>query len=185
MNENEVLLNFGDVEEAKSDRSAMFPVGPNEAEIADVTLKKTKSEKESAYIAVTIVNPEKTQMNEEKFFVSSPEALEVTKSRIKHLIHYAVNEAASLKTYSLPELKKLLVGKKLRLNFVGREYMGNDGEIKMATQLDFQGFAESLDIPIEKSGLYKKAIKKYKGIGSADKTSPDQLSESINELKFD
>lgn len=177
-----MILNFNGVEEAVASSSKSLQVGIQPVVIVDVELKKMENDKGSEYIAITLRNEAATQMNEEKFFVNSEKAVNSTLGRIKHLIHNAVGEEASEKSYSIEDLKKLLVGKSFRANIVGEEFLGSDGVVYVRTQLPYGGFAESLSVPIENSGLKAKAIKKLKGAAKSEADEADLLTKT--EIRF-
>jgi hypothetical protein len=65
--------------------------------------------------------------------------------RLKSLGTKIVSEEEFNKCSSTSDIATALVGKSVRIKFVGREYEANDGSIKSATDFGFRWFAESID----------------------------------------
>lgn len=179
---NNMILNFNGVEEAKASGSKSLQVGVQTVVVVDVELKKMENDKGTEYIAITLRNEAATQMNEEKFFVNSEKAIASTLGRIKHLIHNVIGEAASEQSYSIDDLKRLLVGKSFRANIVGEEFLGSDGIVYVRTQLPYGGFAESLSVDIKDSALKERPVKKLKGAAKNEAAEADMLTKT--DLKF-
>lgn len=179
-----LVLELGTAKEAVMEKSATLPIGVHDVVIIDVAWKQLENEKHTEYIAITIANTAKTLMNEEKFFLTD-KSIDHTRGAIRHLVHAAVGAEAASKAYSIPDLKKLLVGKVFRANITGEEFESSDGNIYVKTQLTYNGFAESLSIPIEESGLKVRKLKKLKPSGMRQSvTDTGTLTSEINSLDF-
>jgi len=179
-----LVLDLGGAKEAIAEGGAHLLIGVQDVIIVDVAWKQLDNEKKTEYIAITLTNSAKTLMNEEKFFLSE-KALDHTRGAIKHLVHAAVGEAAAAQAYSIEALKKLLIGKGFRANIVGEEFESSDGNIYVKTQLAYNGFAESLTIPLGDSGLKARPNpKKLKISPMSRPTVKTDLANVADDLSF-
>lgn len=179
-----IVLDLGGAKEAVAEGSAHLDIGVQDVIIIDFVWKHLDNEKKTEYIALTIANTAKTLMNEEKFFLSE-KALDHTRGAIKHLVNNVLGAEASTQTYSIENLKKILVGKGFRANIVGEEFESSDGNIYVKTQLAYNGFAESLTIPLEDSGLKARPNpKKLKISAMSRPTVKTALTDIADDLSF-
>jgi hypothetical protein len=123
--------------------------GVQETEITDLIFNKEK-QKGTPYLGVTVTNNDgATHM--EKFHLT-PAAL----PKLKHLMEDGLGYDNTVlnRDNTEDQLRSLLVGKKVRLKFCGREYLKKDGTIGSATELGFANFAENVKIPTERTTLH-------------------------------
>lgn len=131
------MINFKGVEVAAEVKSGLG-LGIHEVTISGVVFEKEKNDKATPYADVTF-------LNEEGDFSDKFHLTQKALPKLKHLL-IGLNAPENILEGELTEeqLKAFLTGKKVRICISGREYMGNDGTIKVARELGFSRFAESI-----------------------------------------
>lgn len=92
-------------------------------------------------------------ISQERKAEDKPTALEVSLKKAKHLgIEVLTDEEKSTITSDtelglLETILKKCVGRKLRMKFIGEEFLREDGSIGVRTKIGFAPFAEKLDKP--------------------------------------
>lgn len=78
---------------------------------------------------------------------------QMSMQRIKHIGTKIVDEDTFNKIKNINELSATLVGKTLRLKITAKEYKDKEGNVRVRSQLPLYRFAESINIPANKTTL--------------------------------
>ena len=146
---SKIQLGFDGVEEAVNTFKERIEPGVHEIKILSVTGEENTNGK--AYVSIKCENLEGTRSHEEKMWATTPAALDMTAGKLKHLIKAATGKEIK-GTLSVEVVNKVLVNQKVRVKFTCEESEYN-GEIYLKTSFGFKGFAESLSVPADKTGL--------------------------------
>jgi len=122
-------VNFKEIDENISDFPKRLAPGIHEVTVIDMTSFNPNEEKEgekgkSPYDAIKFVNEDGE--HEERFYTSE-KAVEISKSRLKHLALAMISEDDLNKVEDTKDLNGLLQDKKVRIKLSGREIAGNFG----------------------------------------------------------
>ena len=122
--------------------------GVQEVTITDGAFDKEK-QKGTPYLAATVATDDgATHM--EKFHLTD-KAL----PKLRHLMEEGLgyDKGQLERDMTEDQLKGMLVGKRVRLKFSGREYLKKDNTIGSVTELGFSNFAENVKIPANSTQL--------------------------------
>jgi len=118
--------------------------------VHDTTMTGTlfgESAKGTPFVEITFVNEGGEHL--ERFYTTK-NAL----PRLKYLLIKAGIEKEALdKEIEEKQLEAMITGKKVRIRVGGREFKGKDGNVKIAKELSFAGFAEPISVPKNESKL--------------------------------
>lgn len=189
------LFGFNDVEDTSSNFKPTIEPGIHEVTVLGWEDGEPIQVDSSPFRKLKFSNLEGTREVYVRLF-SNPEvkegkktsALQVSLQTLKHIATACLNEtekanitASSLDTLMVKMLDAI-TGKKLRMKFVGREFMRDDGMTGVRTEIGIPNFAESIEVPASETSLRfnKQSSWDYRAIPKLEETN-----ESENKTPFD
>jgi hypothetical protein len=120
-------------------------------QITGLDLKKNSNEKD--YLSIAVQSLDGTREHEEQMFLSTEKAVEWTKKRLSHLFEAIFGVGSAPGDIVFSELRKRLVGSKVRIVFQGEEIETKKGNRMIVTNMKFMNFAENINVPENQSNL--------------------------------
>ena len=155
-----IKLDLTGIHDESAERKSRIRPGIHVCKILGVGHDTNQNGKQ--FISLQLENADGTRDHEEKFFLSTPAAVEWTKKRLVHMIDNVTGTKKELTEIDIAALNKLLKGKSGRFLFVGEEYVYN-GDVRIKTMLNFLPFVENTSVEATKFDFNEsRNIKKLK-----------------------
>lgn len=128
-----------------------FSPGIWEVEILSLSLKENQNNK--PYVSVVVTDLTGTMEHEERLFVTTSGAINVTMKKIKELYEATRGKDQFPKEeVAIEVFNDHLAGRKLRIKLVGDEYVSND-TVYVRPGFPYRNFAENINVNRESSRL--------------------------------